>query len=509
MLRVAAILLFSVSVMAGDELPVKEGLRLWLDASAGETLTKDGRGRVGAIRSRVGEVKAEAVKAGPTLKPDGLGGKAVMRFNGHESLRVKGVLEGVTTASVFIVFQRGAEFEGKKAWQKLMTNEREKEGVFLHTGGDSPALAPKVWRGEFEVAGPDLLIGSGNEEGWGELWGDIAEVLVYDRGFYVAEPINEIVGYLEKKWSFQEDRSNDWALYGPLPKVAERTSDKLPLSDQANAGKWETFELMWDEFEGEKLDETKWWDHNPNWYGRAPGRFLPREVVVKEGELRLTMRKDPSLEPKQFYKGGEMYRDYSSGTIKSKEGVLYGYFEIEAQAMASAGSSAWWFSGTSDEKATNGRHRIEIDVFELGGKSEGREHTYSMNLHVFESPESKRHWSQGAEWEAPFEFAKGFHVFGLEWTKEFIRYYVDGALVRSVKNTAWHAPQHMIFDSETMGSWLGMPKDEDLPSVFRVKWVRAWKNAETRGEWEKDFDLKGPKGDQVTGVTRYLKGLGN
>ena len=32
-----------------------------------------------------------------------------------------------------------------------------------------------------------------------------------------------------------------------------------------------------------------------------------------------------------------------------------------------------------------------------------------------------------------------------------------------IANTHWHTPEYMLFDTETMGDWLGMPRDEDLP----------------------------------------------
>ena len=55
------------------------------------------------------------------------------------------------------------------------------------------------------------------------------------------------------------------------------------------------------------------------------------------------------------------------------------------------------------------------------------------------------------------------------------KFYVDGVLVRSVENTHWHQPLYLIFDSETMPGWFGMPDDADLPSTFSVEYVRAWK----------------------------------
>jgi hypothetical protein len=38
----------------------------------------------------------------------------------------------------------------------------------------------------------------------------------------------------------------------------------------------------------------------------------------------------------------------------------------------------------------------------------------------------------------------------------------------------------MIFDSETMPKWFGMPDDDDLPSTYSVEYVRAWKRQDER-----------------------------
>jgi hypothetical protein len=37
-------------------------------------------------------------------------------------------------------------------------------------------------------------------------------------------------------------------------------------------------------------------------------------------------------------------------------------------------------------------------------------------------------------------------------------------------------PLYLIFDSETMPEWFGMPNDADLPSTFSIEYVRAWKH---------------------------------
>jgi hypothetical protein len=81
----------------------------------------------------------------------------------------------------------------------------------------------------------------------------------------------------------------------------------------------------------------------------------------------------------------------------------------------------------------------------------------------------------GGKWIAPWRLADDYHVYGLGWNAEEIKYFVDGVVVQTVENTHWHQPLSLIFDSETMPDWFGMPEDEDLPSTFSIEYVRAWK----------------------------------
>ncbi|MEM8945345.1 MAG: family 16 glycosylhydrolase [Planctomycetota bacterium] len=258
-----------------------------------------------------------------------------------------------------------------------------------------------------------------------------------------------------------------WTRDGDLGELPTRISDALPLSDQSNAGKWTAYEPMTDEFTDPALDESKWLPRHRSWRGRQPAWFSPANVQIRDEQLQLIMKRDEP--PEDLRERG--YHTYSSAAVQSVERVRYGYFEVRAQPMASAGSSSFWFAGSGDG------WRTEIDVFELGGKAIGFEHRYNMNLHVFATPTEQRHWNVGDHWLAPWQFAEQLHVYGLDWNDREIVYYVDGVAVRRVENTHWHQPIYMIFDSETMPNWLGMPKDEDLPSIFKIDYVRTWKRA--------------------------------
>jgi len=265
------------------------------------------------------------------------------------------------------------------------------------------------------------------------------------------------------------EAANQWTLAGPLGETPRRVTDSLPLSDQSDTGVWEKYEPMSDEFEGGSLDTEKWVCNMEWWKGRQPALFKAENVTVEHGQLLLTMRKEPVPEPY----GKQGYHDYTSAAVHSRDRTCYGYFEVKARPMNSGGSSSFWFQ----QDAAPG-WATEIDVFEIGGKAPGHENKYHMNVHVFRTPTEKRHWSIGGDWDAPWRLADDFHVYGLEWDEENIKYYVDGVLVRRVRNTHWHQPLYLIFDSETMPDWFGMPADKDLPSTFRVEYVRGWKKQE-------------------------------
>jgi len=257
-----------------------------------------------------------------------------------------------------------------------------------------------------------------------------------------------------------------WTRKGPLGETPQHATDAYPLSDQQNKGGWVKFEPLSDEFEGEALDLGKWTVGMTWWKGRQPALFSDRNVTVRDGKLHLTMRKEKV--PPEYEKLG--YHDYTSAALHSKVRSGYGYYEVKAKPMNSAGSSSFWFQ--QDE--TPG-WKTEIDVFEIGGKAKGFESKYHMTLHVFQTPKEKKHWQVHDAWVAPWRLADDYHVYGLDWTKEEVRFYVDGVLVRAVENTHWHQPLLLIFDSEPMPNWFGMPDDKDLPSTFSVEYVRAWK----------------------------------
>ena len=257
-----------------------------------------------------------------------------------------------------------------------------------------------------------------------------------------------------------------WTLRGPLTNPPTRVNDAWPLSDQANRAAWARFDAMWDEFNGVGLDTNKWAVGLHWWPGRQPAWFNPTNVSVHDGQLHLVMRREKV--PARFARQG--YTNYTSAALRSVARASYGYYEVRARPMDSAGSSSFWFQVEDVPQWFT-----EIDVFELCGKSRDQARRYNMTTHVFHAPEREGHWQVHAEWEAPWRLADAYHVYGLEWRPDELRWFVDGVLVRTQENSHWHNPLYLIFDSETMPDWFGMPADADLPSSFDIDYVRAWK----------------------------------
>ena len=237
-------------------------------------------------------------------------------------------------------------------------------------------------------------------------------------------------------------------------------------ADPPPGTKWKPIPELTDEFEGDKLDSTKWFDYNPEWKGRKPGFFSTNNIAVGEGKLHLTAR----VETLKGLPDG--YHTFTTAAVKSKALVRYGYFEIKCLPMKSKATSAFWFYDNTEEEWT------EIDAFEICGAGEKWKNTYNMNVHVFHTPKEKIHWSTGEAWKAPFDFVDGYHVYALEWNKDVIKWWVDGKVVWELKNTHWHQPLNMNFDSETMPEWLGLPDKESLPSIFSIEYVRSWSRTE-------------------------------
>jgi beta-glucanase (GH16 family) len=157
---------------------------------------------------------------------------------------------------------------------------------------------------------------------------------------------------------------------------------------------------------------------------------------------------------------------HRSGMIMSQTlfNQRYGYFEIKAQLPRGRGLwPAFWLLPTA------GGWPPEIDVMEMLGHAPS---TYYVALHA--RPDGQA-LDDIAAIAAP-DLSAGFHVFGVAWRPDRIRFYLDDALVHESATPADMTGSMYLLANLAVGgegSWPG-PAGPAQSGIYRIAWIRAW-----------------------------------
>jgi beta-glucanase (GH16 family) len=240
------------------------------------------------------------------------------------------------------------------------------------------------------------------------------------------------------------------------------------------------WQLVWkDEFDGAKLDYTKWGvEENAHGGGNGEQQFFvdrPENVRVEDGHLVIEARKE------DFESAGQK-RGFTSGRIRTKHRADWKYCRVEVRAKLPTGRGLWpaiWMLPSQDKYggwASSG----EIDIMELVGHEPGTVHG---TLHYGSK------WPKNVHTGQPFVLPKGtfaddYHVFSMEWEQGVIRWYVDGALTQT--QTKWNTdggafpapfdqPFYLILNVSVGGQWPGPPDAKTVfPQQMLVDYVRVF-----------------------------------
>ncbi len=457
------------------------GLVLWLDAADASSMTLDAQNRVQHWSDKSGEshhATVDDAASQPQRMANALNGHSVVRFSGVSAFLGKTIRSAKGPVTVLIVSRRLPEQAEADPWQRLFSSRPQtahNDNVlpnFAISLQQTTAYMPTVSVLElYDVPIGPYAVGRNVVGNADNFRGDIAEVLVYDRAFASLAERQRAFQYLADKWSVAIPKQADtWTRVGPLGRLPAQTNANLPLSDQVNAGQWVLDTKLSDDFNGTTLDLERWHVNNAignESLGRKPALFTPANASVHNGNLNIVFRKETL--PQKYVQLG--FKDYTSAMVRTNERGFYGYYEARAKPMNSAGSSAFWLAWTGmTDNAT------EIDIFEIGGKTKNAalDRSYNMNAHLWATPHSTEHIADGSVWISPWRLADTFHVYGFDWQPDTLRWYVDGVLVRKSKNNHFFFPMQVVFDSEAMWQWFGVVDDADLPSTFRVDYVKVW-----------------------------------
>lgn len=225
------------------------------------------------------------------------------------------------------------------------------------------------------------------------------------------------------------------------------------------------YSLVWeDNFNSSTLDTTSW-SHEiaePGWVNNELQRYTDQNIELTDGKLLIIAKNEN--------------KEYTSARLitKGKRTFTYGLFEIRAKLPEGIGTwPALWMLGQNVDEV-NWPACGELDIMEHVGK---RPNFIHSTVHT-PSGYGGTPYSGVLEIKKPFT---KFHIYSMEWTEEFVAFYVDGKLVNhyqpEVKNPeTWpfDKPCYLIFNIAIGGGWGGPDVDEKLfPAVMTVDWVKV------------------------------------
>jgi beta-glucanase (GH16 family) len=215
--------------------------------------------------------------------------------------------------------------------------------------------------------------------------------------------------------------------------------------------------LVWhDEFDGDKLDETKW-VYRPD--GERKGGWWSRKAISLDGQGHLIIK---------TFKENDKFID-GCITTEGKFEHAFGYYVARIQLQKQPGHwSAFWMMCKGVSKVgEEGRDGTEIDIYEKPWLNDRVQHTFHWDGY------GKEHKSEGKVVKI-LGVMEGFHTFSLLWMQDEYTFYVDGKETwRTKAGGVCQVPLYLKLSDE-IGKWGGDIAKVKLPDEFQVDYVRVY-----------------------------------
>jgi len=244
----------------------------------------------------------------------------------------------------------------------------------------------------------------------------------------------------------------------------------------AQTSEWK---LTWhDEFDGAQLDLSKWE------YVVGGNGFGNRELEYYTGRAQNLYLENGTLviqALKEDYSGAdEVKRGFTSARIQTKGKFSQAYGKFEARIKVPYGQGIWpafWMMG---DVAAGWPANGEIDIMENIGREPAMVHG------TVHGPGYSGEHGIGAPFSLPGgqRFCDDFHVFGVEWEPNAIRWYVDGKQYHAVTPASLPAgakwvyghPFYILLNLAVGGEWPGYPDaTSKFPQTMVVDYVRVYR----------------------------------
>ncbi len=251
--------------------------------------------------------------------------------------------------------------------------------------------------------------------------------------------------------------------------------------------KWK---LVWhDEFDGEELDRSKW-GFRLHLMQRRHNTFTEEGAELDgKGNLHIKLiEKDGQFYSAHLQTGsnymdrpGEAYGKFTWPVAKIEEPKFmhkYGYYEIRCKLQEKPGwwSAFWLQSPTIGASLDPVGAGVEVDIME----NFTRDGVVLHNNHW--DGYGKDHKTAGSGARKLEDTPDGFHIFGLDWSKDGYIYYIDGKESWRVKSPVSDREEFLLVSTECNGYRNGDNSAKELtkacvPDAFVVDYVRVYDEA--------------------------------
>lgn len=304
--------------------------------------------------------------------------------------------------------------------------------------------------------------------------------------------------------------------------------DEVQISSETQETE-ENYEFVWaDDFNENKLDTSKWGYELGCIRGVEQQHYTKEtdNVFVDNGQLTLQIT-ERAKEDQYKNPRGNRQVIYDSGSIRThgKQEFLYGRIEIKAKLPKGKGVfPAFWTLGsdfTLDGAINKDQGQPwpvcgEVDIMELTGKEsdstpQGNQ-TVWQTLHYGNGADidNGKYAGNGTEWSLPEGiFNDEYHVFGLNWSKGKMEWYVDDQIVRTVDYSddplallTLDRPQYVQLNLAAGGNWPGDAGLDIARQQFNVDYIYYAQNEQQKADAE-EYYKNAAKIEGVKDVTMY------
>ncbi|WP_110514317.1 discoidin domain-containing protein [Herpetosiphon llansteffanensis] len=269
------------------------------------------------------------------------------------------------------------------------------------------------------------------------------------------------------------------------------TPTRTPTPTQT--GNWN---LVWsDEFNQTTIDQSNWryivngdggGNNERQYYTNGQNASITQDATADDGKaLLIEARKENPANYTCWY--GKC--QYTSARLVTQGKRSWQYGRIEARMRLPYGNGIWpafWMMGNQGNWPASG----EIDIMELVGGNQCGSECGDNRTHGYMWWSENGDRSDGAQAKnlPSGSYADAYHVFGVEWDAQQIRWTIDGQpLLRNDNGqplvlpitgsgkTEFHQPFYILLNIAVGGDWpLDPPASSVFPQRMYVDWVRVY-----------------------------------